>query len=94
MGASGVNPGGWRCDSFGKSGSGSGSEADDGFTTTGSVHDLGSESESWLGPQCVSWSVSVSWSVYVRVKVKPLYQARESSLVLLCLHPVQFMHKT
>ena len=25
---------------------------------------------------------------------KPLYQARESSLVPLCLHPVQFMHKT
>ena len=25
---------------------------------------------------------------------KPLFQARESSLVPLCLHPVQFMHKT
>ena len=25
---------------------------------------------------------------------KPLYQARESSLVPLCVHPVQFMHKT
>ena len=27
-------------------------------------------------------------------KTRPLYQARESSLVPLCLHPVQFMHKT
>ena len=30
----------------------------------------------------------------VRSWAKPLYQARESSLVPLCLHPVQFMHKT
>ena len=27
------------------------------------------------------------------VRRKPLYQARESSLVPICLHPVQFMHK-
>ena len=29
-----------------------------------------------------------------QLTAKPLYQARESSLVPLCLHPVQFMHNT
>ena len=28
------------------------------------------------------------------LKVEQLYQARESSMVQLCVHPVQYMHKT